>query len=338
MIPDHDADAEAIADRDPRRARWVLALRVAFVVVVVAAFAKVAGDNAGQLRHVSLRVAGGWLALAVPATLVAAPLLPLAWRRVVIASGHPLDAWRGIRVWYLGQTGRYVPTGLAAFASRAVLAGREGIPRSVTVATMAVELGAIVGVGAGLAGAALPSSELATGVRVLLVGGALVGLAVAPFALRALSGRIRLLDPHRAGGWRIGALYRAEAGFVANAVAKTAAYVLLGFALLPAHGRDVWLLAGAFNAANTLGTIGITPAGLGVREGAAAAILHHHFGLGDAAAFAVAARAWDVAFELVWLAVVQLGPFRRTVAGPDPRSEGRSGPDPRSEGPVTEGG
>jgi len=49
--------------------------------------------------------------------------------------------------------------------------------------------------------------------------------------------------------------------------------------------------------------IGITPAGLGVREGVMAAILASRFGLSDAAAFALLSRAWEFGFEMAFLAV-----------------------------------
>jgi hypothetical protein len=42
-----------------------------------------------------------------------------------------------------------------------------------------------------------------------------------------------------------------------------------------------------------------------------AAILADRFGLGDGAALAVAARVWDTAIELIWLAAVQHPAFRR---------------------------
>tara|TARA_B100000674_G_scaffold216319_1_gene177405 strand:- start:120 stop:347 length:228 start_codon:yes stop_codon:yes gene_type:complete len=48
--------------------------------------------------------------------------------------------------------------------------------------------------------------------------------------------------------------------------------------------------------------IGVTPAGLGVREGVMAAILASHFGLVDAAAFALLSRAWEFSFEMLFLA------------------------------------
>jgi uncharacterized membrane protein YbhN (UPF0104 family) len=52
-----------------------------------------------------------------------------------------------------------------------------------------------------------------------------------------------------------------------------------------------------------VGMVGITPAGLGVREGVIAAALGARFGLGEAATLAVLYRAWDFVFELVWLVI-----------------------------------
>lgn len=289
---------------------------------MAAAFIKVAADNTSELRDVDLRLRPAWLLLAGPAALAAGPLLPLAWRQVVLATRHPLPWTSAVRAWYLGQTGRYLPTGLVAFASRAVLVGRLGVPQPVTVATVVVELGLIVTVGGGLAAACLPSSELVGPLRLLIGGASVLGLAVGPHVLRWASGRIRQLDPQAAGGWSARHLYEAEGLFVVNAVAKSVAFVLFVAAVQPVGSwSDVLLLVGAFNAANTLGTVGITPAGLGVREGAMAAILADRYGLGDGAAIAVAARVWDTVIELLWLGIVQLRGFRSAPEGEDgPRS------------------
>jgi uncharacterized membrane protein YbhN (UPF0104 family) len=306
------------------QSRLVKVGQLLFVVVVVAVFAKVASDNASQLREVHLTVRPWRLLLALPAALVVAPLLPLAWRQVLAATGHPIGRRDAVRTWYLGQTARYLPTGLLAFASRAVLVARFGVPQAVTVATVVVEMGTIVVVGGGLAAAALPSSELAVGLRVLIAAGALVGLAVGPLVLRAVSGRVPRLAAVGTSRWDRGRLYEAELLFVANGVAKSLVFVLFASAIQPIHGGDVLLLVGAFHAATTFGTIGITPAGLGVREGALAAILTDRLGLGDATALAVAARVWDTAIEVVWLAVVQATrpragePLEAPATEPDP--------------------
>jgi uncharacterized membrane protein YbhN (UPF0104 family) len=236
--------------------------------------------------------------------------LPLAWRQLTAASGHVIEGRRAIRIWCLSQTGRFVPTAAPAFASRAVLSAREGIPQPVTIATMAVELALIVGVSTTIAAVFVPSATVATWLRVIVAVGGVAGLAVAPFVLRRLSARVPRLDPHRAGGWAVRELYRAESLVIANAIVKSVAFVLLACALVPVAGRDVALLIGALNGGAVLGTIGITPAGLGVREGAIAGILSTRYGLGDAAALAIALRAWEIAFECIWLVIVQHSAFR----------------------------
>ncbi|MGQ0616019.1 MAG: hypothetical protein ACT4PW_03360 [Acidimicrobiia bacterium] len=312
-------DGDDAGGKDWRRSPWVRAAQVVFVVAVAVAFVNVVVRNAGELDDVRLQLRAGWLVLAAPVAVAAGPLLPLAWRQVVQATGHPLALRRAVRIWYLGQTGRYLPTGLIAFASRAALAAREGVPATVTVATAAVELVLLITTGAGLAAAALPSSVLAAPLRAVIVAGAVVTLAVAPLLLRTLSRRVKALDPHGAGGWQTAGVYRAEGWFAANNVAKSAAFVLFAAALLPVGRGDIWLLVGAFSGANALGQVGITPAGLGVREGALATILSARYGLGDAAAVAVASRVWDTVIEAAWLALVQLRSFRAGAGnGPTP--------------------
>jgi uncharacterized membrane protein YbhN (UPF0104 family) len=61
---------------------------------------------------------------------------------------------------------------------------------------------------------------------------------------------------------------------------------------------------GAAYAGVVAGMVGITPAGIGVREGVIAAVLATRYPLGDAAALAVLLRAWDFAFEVAFLGVV----------------------------------
>jgi uncharacterized membrane protein YbhN (UPF0104 family) len=66
--------------------------------------------------------------------------------------------------------------------------------------------------------------------------------------------------------------------------------------------------------AAVIGIIGITPAGIGVRETAMVGLLSHRLGTTDAAAIAVAWRAYEFSFELLWLAI---GSAVRTPASPE---------------------
>jgi uncharacterized membrane protein YbhN (UPF0104 family) len=84
---------------------------------------------------------------------------------------------------------------------------------------------------------------------------------------------------------------------------KSLAFIGFAAALVGTHGRDAWLLSGAIQGAAVIGIIGITPAGIGIRETAMVGMLSPRFGTADAAALAVAWRAYEFAFELGWLAV-----------------------------------
>jgi uncharacterized membrane protein YbhN (UPF0104 family) len=98
-------------------------------------------------------------------------------------------------------------------------------------------------------------------------------------------------------------LVEAIALFGVNSTLRAVRFVALAAALLPIGMGDVPLVLGAGYAGVVAGMIGITPAGLGVREGVIVAVLSTEFGVGDAAALAVALRAWDLVFELGFLAV-----------------------------------
>ena len=80
---------------------------------------------------------------------------------------------------------------------------------------------------------------------------------------------------------------------------------------MDADAADVPLIIGASYVAVVVGMVGITPAGIGVREGVMAAILAGSFGLVDAAAFALLSRIWEFSFEMVFLGVASWWGRRR---------------------------
>lgn len=280
-----------------RVVRWL------FVAVVVVLFARAAARNWRDLRDVDLDVRPLWLVLAAPCTFAGGWLLPVAWARLLRAYGAVLPAMEAVRIWSLAATSRYIPSGIAAVASRVVLAAREDVPRALAAASTVVELVIIVGWGAVFAGAFL--AVWPGVVRVVVAGGAALGLLALPVVLHAggrVLSRFPALDPARLDE-RV--LSGSVALYLANAVVKGVGFVLFAAALLPGvHAGDAWLLIGAVNAAAILGMIGVTPAGLGVREAFITVFLRDRFGFADAAALAAALRVWDLVFELTWLAIV----------------------------------
>ena len=311
-----EEDAPAAAPGSPpwRRllsGRAVRLLRAAFSLAVVAALGVVCYHAVSGISSLSLDVRPAWLTGAWPLALAAYPLLAVAWSQMLAAYGHPVAVPTVVRLWSLAQASRYLPTGLAAVASRAVLAAREGVPRRLSVTTMAAE-GALLVAWCGLAAGALLAAGGHQPVIPVAAAG-LAGILVVPVALhlagRARWGRapgnalarfvvrfVRSDQPPRSR-----ALVGADLTIGANLVIKTLAFVLFARALLPVRLSDVALLVGGINLAVVAGLIGVTPAGIGVREGVLVALLEHRYGAANATAVALSLRVWDLTVELPWV-------------------------------------
>ncbi|GAC1479062.1 MAG: hypothetical protein NVS1B12_16030 [Acidimicrobiales bacterium] len=294
--------------------------------MVIAGLFVIGRHDTTQLARVHLRVRPIVLLAAVPFYAIGSLWLALGWRAQLAAFGTRLPVLTAVRLWWRAQLARYVPTGLAALASRAALGAAVGVPAAVGAGSLVLELAELVGwCGVGAA-ALLPSASLGVPYRLALGVGSAAGLALLPLSYRRLAGlggRIRGLAALASTPASRRGLYVASLVYGASLAARTVAFVIFGAALLTVGAGDTGLLAGSVLAAAIVGIIGVTPAGLGVREGAMVALLRGRFGVGDAAALAVAWRAWEFAFELVWLAVgTAFGP--RLTPGRAPTPEARA--------------
>lgn len=272
-----------------------------------------------DLRRIDLQVDAVGLLGAVVVSMTATWCLALGWRELIGGYGTRLAQGPALRVWMLSQATRYLPTGLVPIAARAGLAAPLGVNRAAAGASVIVETATLVGWSAVFAALWAPADWLGTAggwlARIVIGVGAAIGLATLPWTLagawwrriddlmrrrvvlRWLSGRMQTdaLNAERTTVWRATFVY-------GLAVAqRLMAAVLLAGALLAAGADDIWLIAGATAAGIVVGMVGITPAGLGVREVVVAALLAERFGVGDAAAFAIAVRALEFAHELVLL-------------------------------------
>ena len=274
-----------------------------FAVAVLAALVKVAVDNADALRDVNLDIRWAWLVAALPLGLAAGLVLPLGWRRLVAAYGVGISRAHAVRVWCLSQTARYLPTGVAGFAARVVMAAKEGVPRTLTSATLAIELGLLAAWAGLFAAVFIPSTIVSTPWRVLLGLGSALAIGALP-ALLALGGRlfprVPALAPHLLDRKQ---MHEATFVYGVNAVLKSARWLMIAAGVLSVHGSDIPLLIGAEALGVLAGLIGITPAGIGVREAVIAGALRDRFGFADAFALAIIARAWDFVVELIWIGV-----------------------------------
>jgi glycosyltransferase 2 family protein len=285
-----------VRDRLLVAGRWVFAA-VLVVVLVLAAI-----ENAEQLRKVELQLQLGWLLAAAPFTFLGGLLLPLAWRHVLVGYGHPLSRATAVRVWCISQASRFVPTGVALVASRVLLTAREGVPRSVAGSSLAVELGLMLLWGCFFI-AWLPSYWLSGPLRGLLAAGAVAAFVALPWLLRLVGRFLPRFPAIAPDALNVRQLYEASALYGVNDLVRCFGFVFVTAALHTIDASDVFRVTAAVNLGVVVGMVGITPAGLGVREGVVAALLAPRFGLGTAAAMAAAYRAWDFLFELVWIGI-----------------------------------
>lgn len=293
--------------------RWVVG------IATVAVLAGVVIDQADELRQVDLTLRPAWLPLAAAFTVGAGLVLPLGWRHILVAYGWPIGRARALRAWCLSQATRYLPTGAMAVASRLSLAAAEGVPRSVAGASFLVESLLLLGWATLIGAAFIPSSVISVPLRVMLGLGAGLGLATLPWTLLILGRRLRRFEALSPNRLKRPELVQAIALFGVNSALRAVRFLALVAALLSVGWADVPLILGASYAGVVVGMIGITPAGIGVREGVIAAILATRFPVGDAAAVAVAVRAWDLLFEVGFLAAATWFGRRRSTAtsGPD---------------------
>jgi uncharacterized membrane protein YbhN (UPF0104 family) len=294
-----------VAVDEATRGRLFAVARVLFAVVIIVLLGAAAAHHWHELRHVRLELTPGWLLVAAPFTFAGGVLLPLAWRHVVASYRHPLPRATAERVGCVSQASRFIPGNVALIASRVLLSAREGVPRSLAGASLAIE-GALIIVWGGFFASWLPSTWLPIGLRILLAAGALGSLALLPFLLRRIGRRLSRFPALAPSAQRTRDFYEAIGLYGLNNLIRACGFVFVAAAMHTIDGRDVWLIIGAANLGAALGMIGITPAGLGVREGVIAVLLTHRFGAGNATAIAVGFRAWDFLFELVWIAIAFL--------------------------------
>ena len=295
--------------------RWLLGLATAAMIVWLAV------RYWDDLRQIDLQVDAVGLVAAVVVSMTATWCLALGWRELIGGYGTALAIRPAVRIWMLSQATRYLPTGLVPIAARASLAAPLGVNRAAAGASVIVETATLVGWSAVFAALWAPADWLGTAggwlARILLGLAAAIGLVTLPWTLtspgawwRRIDGLMRrvvvlrriaervpsdALSAERTTVWRAAFVY-------GLAVAqRLMAATLLAAALLAVGADDIWLIAGAIAAGIVVGMVGITPAGLGVREVVVAALLAERFGVGDAAAFAIAVRLLEFAHELVLL-------------------------------------
>lgn len=284
----YDAAVDGAVGRRPLLPVLVKVLSIAFVLVSGVLFYLALRDQWGEVRSLELSWDAGSVVVAALCVGGAHLVLSASWVWLVRRLGAAIGWAVGLRVFWTGQLGRYLPTGLGAVPARVALAARHGVGARTAANATALEPLVVIGVTASLAG--------------LLLDGILAVLVpVAGIALTTVVAVAAARGAGVAGG----------AGYVAAQSLQLALKGVAVLALLRIAGGagepSVATAIGAICLAYFLGTVAVfAPGGIGVREAALVGALGDVVGIAPAAAAGVLLRLLELALEVPFLGLTRL--------------------------------
>lgn len=296
------------------------AVRLLVLAVALAFLALVLRSQWTAIRGYQLELHPQMLLLSYVPLVAAAVLEVWLWRRLLAALGYALPLRRAGGVWFLSNVARYIPGNVWQFLGMMELAAAQGVPRAVTLTSVALHQ-----LLSNLAG-------LCLGVAVISRSGVLGGSAALPVAVLVLLAVLLLSPPvlrrllgllaRFAGGSNAAAdlpfslVLTLFAGYCLYWLACGFGFVLLSTALgVVPSSAALWIAA--YAGAYVVGYLSLlTPSGIGVREGVLALLLPAIAAGVPGALLAVAARLWTTVCELVVTATVAIVERRQLLARP----------------------
>jgi glycosyltransferase 2 family protein len=290
---------------DGRRRRLGRVLRAAAVLCLLAVVGLVLARNWPEARPSLARLSAAGIAGSLLAALLALLAGFLAWRAVLADCGARLPLRGALRVFFLGQLGKYLPGSVWAVVAQVELGRGYRVPRRVSGAAVLVYMLVVLisGLLLGLAGVWVLGSGVLDrwwwALAVLPVGAVLL---YPPVLNRLLGVGLRLTrrPPLPAA--------LSTAGIVTAAAWTMLAWVLYGVHLwvlgvdIGAGGGELLLESTvAFAAAWSVGFLAVfAPAGAGVREAMLILTLGTTMSVGQATVVALASRLLLSVGDLTW--------------------------------------
>ncbi|MGF7236551.1 MAG: lysylphosphatidylglycerol synthase transmembrane domain-containing protein [Frankia sp.] len=301
--------------------RGALLVAVVLLALTLADQWNKVSDSLHELTVLGMVLSGVMTVLAVGTTV-------LAWRTLLLGLGAHLPLRAAVRVFFVGQIGKYIPGSVWPVVAQMELSRDYGVGRAESASASLVVLALAVPSGGVIATATLPFVSasalrhywwalLAIPVFLVLlhpkVLSRLLALAARLLKRPALTQPLAMRHVLTAAGWLM-------LGFLCYGIAAW----LVGRDLRPTggDGRLVLLSIGAYALAWTAGfLIIVLPAGAGVREAVLVLALSPALPKGPAILVAVVARLFATIADLVWAGIgFSLRP--RTPADPDGVTDG----------------
>ena len=329
--PGPDSGSQPGADRGTgsawaRTRGWRNLLRAAVLALFVAVIALVLARRWNEVRPLLHSLSAIDVGLAMVAVAAALFAHFLCWRAVLTDLGSPLPVTSGMRVFFLGQLGKYLPGSVWPLLAQMELGRGYKVPRRTSGAAVMIFMLMVVGTGLLVAAVALP---LLGDDALRRYGWALSVLPVAavllcpPVLNRVLATGLRLArrEPMPRPLSLRGVLGAVGWGLVAWVLYGAHIWVLAD--MLGVHGAGLLARSiGAFAAAWCVGfLVVIAPAGGGAREAALIVLLGTGIGTARATVIAVVSRLLLTLGDLGWGGVVMVVTRRLRRSGRTPERE-----------------
>jgi uncharacterized membrane protein YbhN (UPF0104 family) len=311
----------------PRGGRWRTPLRLAVAGVFLAVIAVVLAGHWQQARPLLGRISVAAVLAAWALVLAGIYATFRSWRAALADLGGTLPHAGAMRVFYLGQLGKYLPGTIWPAVTQMRLGRDYRVPPRASGAAVVVFMLMLIGTGllVGVPVIPLLGRDAVDEYRWLVLVLPLLALALTPPVLnRMLAAALRAARrPPMPAPLSLGGILRV-AGWALVSWCCYGVHVYLLARQLGAEGGALLLLqcTGAFAAAFASGPLLlIVPAGAGVREAALLLLLGSTVTAPVAAVIAVVSRLLFVVGDLAWSGVAVVA-ARRAVRppGPLPRS------------------
>lgn len=176
----------------PKRLSRYVGTVIGIAGLAFAAYAVYLAREEVSVSDVDIRI----FVVAVGVGICAMLIVGLNWLRIITSLGHRSPIVEGLRWYYVGQLGKYIPGGLWAVLGRSELATRGGLPRTVAYPSVAMSLVTTYASAAATGAAFLAVGGTTTSTKLLWATGSVVIVAATIVGLSsAVVGRVnRLLD------------------------------------------------------------------------------------------------------------------------------------------------
>lgn len=315
----------------PRRAGgFRVAIRVLVVVVFVAAVTWVLASRWQEVAPLLGRLQVLPVLGATAAVFVGILGTFLCWRALLADLGSPVPLAGAMRIFFIGQLGKYLPGSLWPVVAQMELGRDYRVPPRSSGTAVAVFLIVVVGTGLAIAVPLLPflsDDAVARYWWTLLVLPVFVALAAPPVLNRIIATALRLVRrppmprPLSTSGV-VGAAGWALLSWLFYGVHVAVLASALGAAPTP---RLLLVTTGAFAAAWVVGfLVVIAPAGAGVRDAALILLLASVLSAPQATVIAVLSRLMFTVGDVVWClpALIARRRARLSAGSPRPSSTG----------------